>query len=254
MLRRGFAIQRSRRDGVLILAADFSASIQRFLGLAVGLIFVWATPPALAADCGSMPSAGINWNDCIKKNLMLEGSDFQGANLADADLTLTNMSGANLSGANLEKATLVRAWFTGAQAVKANFAKIEAYRSGFENVTADGASFAGAELQRANFHGAQLSGANFEKAELGRANFNGAVLTGASFSLANLSRADLSTSQFEGPIAFDGAFMFLTRINGLDLSAATGLEQAQIDLTCGDSKTKLPAGLSAPKNWPCVSD
>ncbi|MDM9629704.1 pentapeptide repeat-containing protein [Rhizobium sp. S152] len=236
------------------MSAGLDASIRRLLGVAAGLILVWSASPASAADCGSMPTAGIDWSQCNKKNLMLEGNDFQGANLADADLTLTNLSGTNLNGANFEKATLVRAWFTNAQAAKANFAKIEAYRSGFDGVVADGASFIGAELQRANFHAAKLSGANFEKAELGRANFKEAVLTGAKFSLANLSRADFTTAQFEGPLAFDGAFMFLTRINGLDLSAATGLEQAQVDLTCGDSNTKLPAGLSTPKSWPCDSD
>jgi uncharacterized protein YjbI with pentapeptide repeats len=225
-------------------------------GISTGLVALtlFVSPPALAADCGSTPAAGVNWSECTKRNLMLQGSDFQGANLGDADLSLTNLSHTNLTGTNFEKATLVRAWLTGAQAGKANFSKIEAYRSGFENVFAEGASFAGAELQRSNFNGAKLSGANFEKAELGRASFDRAVLTGARFSLANLSRADLSEATFEGPVAFDRAFMFLTRIEGLDLSAATGLEQAQLDLACGDAKTKLPAGLSAPTSWPCESD
>ncbi|WP_244480366.1 pentapeptide repeat-containing protein [Rhizobium sp. Root1220] len=226
------------------------------LGFAFGLIVLMPefAAPARAADCSDTPVAGIDWRECSKKNLMLQGSDFQGANLADADLSLTNLSSTNLTAANLEKATLVRAWFTGAQAGKANFSKIEAYRSGFENVFAEEATFAGAELQRANFNGAKLSGANFEKAELGRASFNKAVLTGTRFKLANLSRADFSQATFDGPLAFDHAFMFLTRIDGLDLSAATGLDQAQINLACGDAKTKLPSGLSAPVNWPCPSD
>ena len=47
------------------------------------------------------------------------------------------------------------------------------------------------------------------------------------------------------PLVFDRAFMFLTRIEGLDLSVAQGLEQRQIDLACGDAKTKLPAELKA---------
>ena len=34
--------------------------------------------------------------------------------------------------------------------------------------------------------------------------------------------------------------LFLTRIEGLDLSAATGLAQWQIDMSCGDGNTKLP--------------
>jgi uncharacterized protein YjbI with pentapeptide repeats len=236
------------------LAASHSVLTIVLLGVTLGLTAAASCSSAFAADCGMTPSSGIDWGGCNKKNLMLEGGDFQKANLVDADFTLTNLSGTNLTSANLEKATLVRAWFTGAQVDKANFAKVEAYRSGFENVSAQGASFAGAELQRSNFNGATLTGANFEKAELGRATFTKAVLTGASFSLANLSRADLSGATFEGPISFDRAFMFLTRISGLDLSQATGLQQAQIELACGDSNTKLPAGLTVPQSWPCDSD
>ena len=148
----------------------------------------------------------------------------------------------------------MRASLEGAHAEGASFAKIEAYRASFANIIAEGASFAGAELQRANFAGARLAGASFEKAELGRADFDKAVLTGTKFSFANLSRADLSGASLEGPAIFERAFMFLTRIEGLDLSAASGLEQAQIDLACGDTSTKLPAGLSAPTTWPCPAE
>lgn len=210
--------------------------------------------PALAGDCSSIAAPGLDWSECTKKNLVIPGSELEGANLFDADLAQTDLSSSNLRSANLEEATLVRASFAGAKAEKANFAKVEAYRSNFENAAADGASFANAELQRANFSGAQLKGANFEKAELGRANFDKADLKDVRFSLANLSRADLRTAKIDGPIVFDRAFMFLTRIEGVDLSAAQGLQQAQIDLACGDAKTKLPSGLSAPAGWPCQSE
>jgi uncharacterized protein YjbI with pentapeptide repeats len=221
------------------------------LAIVLATLISSATGPVLAADCGSTPSPGLDWSECSKGNLMLGGNNFQGANLHSADLSATDLSNTNMAGANLEKANLVRAWFTGAKAEKANFSRIEAYRSGFSNVSADGATFASAELQRANFSGAKLTGVDFEKAELGRANFQKAVLTGTRFTLANLSRADLTGSTFEGPIVFDRAFMYLTRIQGLDLSAAVGLEQSQVDLACGDASTKLPSGLSVPPSWPC---
>ncbi|TCL70341.1 pentapeptide repeat-containing protein [Rhizobium sp. BK251] len=209
---------------------------------------------AEAADCGSMPTAGLDWSDCKKRNLILQGSNLEGAKLMGTDFDATDLSNSNLKWANFEKATLVRAWLAGASAEGANFARIEAYRSSFENIVAEGASFVGAELQRASFAGARLVKANFEKAELGRADFEKATLTGASFSLANMSRADLSGAILEGPISLDRAFLYLTRIEGLDLSAATGLEQAQIELACGDSATKLPPGLSAPSDWPCPAE
>ncbi|PIO46485.1 pentapeptide repeat-containing protein [Phyllobacterium zundukense] len=221
--------------------------------LAIG-VSTLAYSPARAADCSNLPSSGVDWRDCSKRSILIPGSELQGADLFSTDFTMTDLSNSNLAAANLEKATLVRASLAGAKAEKANFARIEAYRSNFAGISADGASFAAAELQRADFSGARLTGGNFEKAELGRANFDKAVLTGARFTLANLSRADLSSATFEGPLVFDRAFMFLTRIEGLDLSAATGLEQKQVDLACGNAETKLPAGLSAPDSWPCASD
>ncbi|MDL2401023.1 pentapeptide repeat-containing protein [Rhizobium mayense] len=207
-----------------------------------------------AADCGDVARPGLNWSECSKTNIMLQGSDLHGANLAGVHFDSTDLSNANLTLANLEKATLVRTWLKNARAEAANFSRIEAYRSDFTNILATGARFVSAELQRAEFGGAQLANADFQKAELGRADFEKAVLTGVNFSLANLSRATLSGATIKGPVAFDGAFMFLTRIEGLDLSAATGLTQQQISLACGDKSTVLPAGLKMPEGWPCPPD
>jgi uncharacterized protein YjbI with pentapeptide repeats len=206
------------------------------------------------ASCRSSPAIGTNWRDCSKKQLMLGGSNLEGANLFNTDFSQTDLSGSNLKSANLEKATLVRASLAGANADNANFAKVEGYRSDFSGTSAEHASFASSELQRTNFSNAHLTGADFEKAELGRANFDKAVLTGTRFPMANLSRASFVGAIFEGPIDFDSAFMFLTRIEGVDLSAASNLQQGQIDLACGDSATKLPAGLSVPVKWPCPAD
>ncbi|MET0748468.1 MAG: pentapeptide repeat-containing protein [Rhizobium sp.] len=221
--------------------------------LAVGLACVTWTSAA-AADCGSSPEPGLDWSACSKNNIMLDGSNLQGANLAGADLSVTGLPNSNLDGAQVEKANLMRAWFTGSTMKNANFARIQAYRSGFSKVIAEGASFASAELQRANFAGAKLAKADFQKAELGRANFDKAVLSGTNFTLANLSRANLGGTTSDAPINFDRAFMFLTNIEGLDLSNAVGLLQPQLDLACGDDKTKLPKDLKKPAGWPCGAD
>ncbi|KQV34628.1 hypothetical protein ASE37_13940 [Rhizobium sp. Root268] len=222
------------------------------VALAAGLMLPAAS--AMAAQCSGTPAAGIDWHDCNKKNVMMPSSDLQGANLANSDFSTTDFSGSNLNGANLEKATIVRTWFEGASAEKANFSRVEAYRSNFAKVAATGANFAGAELQRANFAEAVLNGVDFEKAELGRVNFDNATLADVRFAYANLSRAVFSKAAIEGKLSFEGAFMFLTRIEDTDLSGATGLEQEQIDMACGNAGTKLPQGLTAPTGWPCPSD
>ena len=225
-------------------------SLPGLIGGAIAAIAL-SIDPAAAANCKAEPAPNVDWQECSKDRLMLGGSDLTGANLAGADFNYTDFRGTNLTGANLEKATLVRASLAGAAADKANFAKIEAYRTSFAGISAQGASFASAEIQRADFSSANLTGVDFEKAELGRANFTKATITGTSFPYANLSRADFQGAIFKGPIDFKMAFPFLTRIEGLDLSAATGLQQWQVDLTCGDANTKLPQGLKAPKTWPC---
>lgn len=211
-------------------------------------------PAAGAANCRSMPAPGVDWSQCGKSSLLLPDSQLDGANLSDADLNATDLRNSSLVGTNFEKAALIRSSLAGSKADRANFSRIEGYRTIFSQVSASGASFASAELQRADFSEADLTGADFQKAELGRANFTGATITGTRFTMANLARAQLAGVKFEGPIDFSGAFLFLTRIEGLDLSAATGLKQWQIDDACGDQATKLPAGLTAPADWPCKHD
>jgi uncharacterized protein YjbI with pentapeptide repeats len=48
-----------------------------------------------------------------------------------------------------------------------------------------------------------------------------------------------------------GAYLYLTRLAGANLSQARGLKQEQLDLACGSNETKLPPGLKTPETWPC---
>lgn len=219
-----------------------------------GLLGLAAIRAQAAGDCRSEPAPGINWQECEKRLLMLGGSDFKDAKLFSTDLTATDLRNTNLVGADLEKAKLVRASLAGAKAKGTRFARIEAYRTDFSGIVADEASFEGAELQRSNFAEAKLSNANFSKADLARSQFDGAELAGSRFPLANLARTDFRGATFSGPVDFDRAFFFLARIEGADLTGATGLVQWQLDMACGDDSTALPAGLSKPAQWPCKFD
>jgi uncharacterized protein YjbI with pentapeptide repeats len=210
--------------------------------------------PARAGDCRSKPAPGVDWQDCNKSNIIIRGENLTGANLTGTDLTMTDMRSTTLSGAKLQKATLVRSSLAGADAAGTDFSRVEAFRTNFTGLIAPGSTFISAELQRADFISAELTNADFGKAELGRADFEGAVISGAKFTFANLSRAHFTGTTLGAPVDFTGAFMFLTRIEGVDLSDATGLAQSQIDLTCGDADTTLPSGLAAPPSWPCTFD
>jgi len=51
--------------------------------------------------------------------------------------------------------------------------------------------------------------------------------------------------------SLDGAVLYLARLEGAELSGATGLVQQQLDEACGDQTTRLPGGLAMPQHWPC---
>lgn len=217
-------------------------------------LFGAAFPPTAsqAANCRAMPAASVDWQGCRKSSLLLPYSNLDAALLGDADFSGTDLRNSSLVGADLEKATLIRTSLADSRADEANFSRIEGYRTVFARISARGASFASAELQRADFSGADLTDADFEKSELGRANFKGATITGTNFSSANLARAEFHDAVFEGPIDFTGAFTFITRFDGLDLSQATGLTQLQLDQACGTAETKVPEGLAPGAGWPCT--
>lgn len=220
----------------------------------LAILTMWQPVPASAADCDAVAAANVDWQGCSKDRLMLSGSDLASANLVEANLSSTDLRDSSLVGANLEKAALFRSSLAGSSADKANFSRVEGYRADFSSVSAQGASFVSAELQRANFSSARLDRADFQKAELGRANFTDATIADANFARSNLSRVNLSQARLGGTLDLTGAFLFLTRLEGLDLSQAKGLQQGQIDQACGDAATKLPAGIVPPASWPCKPD
>jgi uncharacterized protein YjbI with pentapeptide repeats len=219
--------------------------------IALAAVFSLGGAARAADDCHDSPRAGIDWRDCNKRNLMLPGGELRGANLTNVDFSGTDLGGSDLVSAIFEKATLVRANLAGSQASGTRFARVEAYRTDFSEINAPGAIFRSGELQRSNFHAAVLTDVDFTKADMGRSQFDKADVSGSRFALANLARADFRGAKFAKGADFDRAFFFLTRIEGVDLSTATGLNQWQIDMACGDKNTRLPQGLKPSKGWPC---
>ena len=230
-------------------------SLVPVLAIAAGLVVMFpAKQTSAVGKCRQDAGPSVDWSDCKKRMLMLDGSNFDGANLTGADFSMTDLGRSSMKGANVTKAGLVRTSLAQSDLTGSDFDKAEGYRSDFTAVKASGASFVAAELQRGNFSSADLRNADFTKAELGRAIFYRATFDKTQFAMANLSRALFHNASFAGPVDFSEAFMFLTRIEGVDLSRATGLKQDQIALSCGDETTKLPQGLTVPSNWPCPDE
>ncbi|MGH9576778.1 MAG: pentapeptide repeat-containing protein, partial [Terriglobales bacterium] len=107
-----------------------------------------------------------------------------------------------------------------------------------------------AELHHSLLTRASLKGANLSKGDFGRSVFEAADLSGATLRLSNIARARFAGATMNGT-DLTNAFMYSARFEGTDLSAVKGLTQAQLDVACGDAKTKLPAALKRPASWPC---
>ncbi len=206
------------------------------------------------AACGDEAAQKVNWEGCRKRNLVLSGSNMKQANFKGTNFSSTDMRNSEFDNTDFEKSVLLRVFFDGSSAKNANFEKAIVYRVNFKNANLENAVFHKAEMLRVNFSGANLTSANFSKAEAGRSIFAKAALGNNDFSNASLARADFRGSKINGPLNFTGAYFYQTRIEGVDLSHATGLKQWQIDMACGDDATKLPDGVNRPGSWSCTDD
>jgi len=232
--------------------------LKKILLLALALSAFTITSPVTIdqarAACGDEAGENVNWEGCRKRNLVLTGSNMKQANFKGTNFSSTDMRDSEFDNSDFQKAVLLRVFFDRSSAVNANFEKAIVYRVNFKETNLENAIFQKSEMLRANFTGANLVSANFSKAEAGRSVFTNAMLGNNDFSYASLARADFRDANINGPLNFEGAYLYQTKLGGVNLSHATGLQQWQIDMTCGDEKTILPEGVKRPQSWSCDED
>jgi uncharacterized protein YjbI with pentapeptide repeats len=152
---------------------------------------------------------GADLANCDLSNTNLIGADLSGANLKNTDLQYSNLTGANLSHAQLYGTHFTGANFSGATI---NDAQINPVMGRYGPVNSSsgagqGANFTGADLSgssitanltAASFVNANLGGTptspyfSFSESNLTDANFTGAHLTGAEIVLSNLTGANFT--------------------------------------------------------------
>ncbi|MED5509817.1 MAG: pentapeptide repeat-containing protein [Pseudomonadota bacterium] len=126
--------------------------------------FYPSTIPVPMPNCTSPAAPGVNWDNCLKPELSLKGTDLSGASLrnsqmpqadlmnallADVDLAYAKLTQANLSYSNLNNASLFGSDLTEADLSYANLS---------------GADLAYADLSNARLGGAELKGARLDRA------------------------------------------------------------------------------------------
>ena len=100
-----------------------------------------------------------------------------------------------------------------------------------------GADLANTCVKEHDLHGADFTGADASLMCMSFADF-----TGVSFRGTELSGANMAGAKMDGA-DLTGAKTSITSFLGTDLRNVKGLTQKQMDVACGDTKTKLPPGL-----------
>lgn len=85
----------------------------RSLLLACGLLAGWAAPAGAA--CSDAPRPKVDWLRCAMDGQNFAGADLADANLRDASFFRTDLTGASLARADGYRAKFVRAALAGAQ-------------------------------------------------------------------------------------------------------------------------------------------
>jgi uncharacterized protein YjbI with pentapeptide repeats len=105
-----------------------------------------------------------------------------------------------------------------------------------------GCDLTGADLSNTCVKQHDLHGADFTGADASLMCMSFADFTGVSFRNTELSGANLSGAKMDGA-DLTGAKTSITSFLGTDLRKVKGLSQKQLDVACGDTKTRLPPGL-----------
>jgi len=195
----------------------------------------------------------------------------------NADLTGSSFSRELMPKSSFVKATLDRSSFShsiidGSMLDSAFIRQASFVQTDLKETTARGSDFSGTQFERADLGGSLMQSAIFDSADFRDTSMAGVQFSGASFRHARLTdtmamrsvfyRADLIGTVAERvsfrKARFDEALMIgavlhetdvtgatftNADLTGADLTTVTGLTQEQLNSACGNSMTKLPAGL-----------
>ncbi len=225
-------------SGVIAVAASTVDMVAGAVAASVGISLV-----VLASYVGCSALAGDQKQKLIR-NLIVNiaakyGTNFQGANLTDADFTQTKVKNTNLTKANLMRTC----WF---QVKKLRLAA-------FENTYLEKEDLRDLlitkELQNRNFGGWDLQGINLVGANLKDANLNGANLSESNLQNADISRAQLVQANVD-KTDFRGANLTGAYIEDWRISPDTKLDRVKCEyIFLRVPTTEDPNPRRLPSNW-----
>ncbi len=235
----------------ILTQSNRNKSTFKSLSLMAITLLILATITQLAhASCTDRGGPGVDWSGCKKSYKMLNQQDFTNARFDEADLSSGRLDNSNFTDGSLIKADLSRSNAKNSLFLRTNMTKSMGYHTDFSASRFIDAIMVKSEFSRTNFENAIFQQVDWSRAEIGRAEFNGAKLDGVKFEHSNLSRARFTGATLN-QVNFIGAYTFYTQFQGVDLINTQNIDQAQINIACGDNDTVLPFGLKRPSTWPC---
>lgn len=136
--------------------------ISSILIIAVVLALFFEKPHSTqSSNCHSLPSSGMNWDNCLRPQSNFQNMDLSNSHLRNSQLVGSNLMNVTLSNSDLAYSDL-------------RFANLS--YSQLENVL-----FLGANLKNADLSSSNLSNANLSYADLSNANLGSAKLDNARF-------------------------------------------------------------------------
>ena len=230
--------------------------LKSLLGIAIAAgITAYTSTPANAqirVDSRMYTTSG-SCARCDLSGRTLTGMTLRDSNFAGAQFNRANLSGGNfdrsdLSDTQFKRAFLARVEGQSVNMANASFQDATMTEAKFDNAILTNSDMQRADISRANFTRSDFADANLASATAPNVNFEGSKFVNARFDHMNLRNAKLDNAKFDnvefGNAVLIGATMAGADFSRADLSEVQGLQQAQLDLACGDSETRLPIGLS----------
>ncbi len=129
----------------------------------------------------------------------------------------------------------------------ANCPHCNLFQADLSNKNLPGRNFTDARLRQADLSVSVFDHGRFAGGDLRDVNGYGGRFTDADFAGANMTNATFVGAYLEGA-NLRGAILSGVNFSGAEMARAVGLNQAQLNVACGDATTRLPAGLRIP---PC---
>lgn len=166
------------------------------------------------ADLKEANFRGANFTRVSLVNTNLIRANFQKANLSESQLFGSNLSSANLSEIKGRKASLENASLTGANLNQAVLSQANLIGVKSSRTSALGTDFSFALLMQSTWDNADLTNSNFQNANLQEADFRNAKLAGS-----NLNYAQLQLANFQNANLTNASFNH-AQLHGADLKGA----------------------------------